>query len=202
VTDDDSTQFWEFDPDPEATVELRGSQSPPGVPGGSPPPAPGGFDEGATMVGVPSVRDDRDTRVVATPDPTVRYSESQRNWLESAPIAPVDQPVYRARPPRARKRAVWPRIVAPVVFLIAVVAFFAILVDAGVVGGKDDVKKDKVAPASTAKAKPKYYKVKPGDSMSVIAVKLGVSVQALEDANPNASITTLTPGEKLKIPSD
>lgn len=52
---------------------------------------------------------------------------------------------------------------------------------------------------STKKAKTSYT-VKSGDSLSVIAAKIGIDVGALEEANPGVDASALHPGQKLKLP--
>jgi LysM repeat protein len=52
---------------------------------------------------------------------------------------------------------------------------------------------------ATAK-KAKSYTVKQGDSLSVIASKVDVEVEALQEANPDVDASALRPGQKLKLP--
>lgn len=64
-----------------------------------------------------------------------------------------------------------------------------------------------VAPSTTeavpappaAAAQP--YVVSKGDTLSTIAKKMGVSIKAIEDANPNIEPTKLQIGQKLQIPA-
>jgi len=44
------------------------------------------------------------------------------------------------------------------------------------------------------------YVVRDGDSLSVIAERLGVSVQALRDANPDIASTGLIAGQRIRVP--
>ena len=48
----------------------------------------------------------------------------------------------------------------------------------------------------------KTYVVRDGDSLSVIAERLGVSVQALRDANPDIASTGLIAGQRIRVPRD
>jgi LysM repeat protein len=48
--------------------------------------------------------------------------------------------------------------------------------------------------------KAKSYKVKAGDTFSGIADKEGVEVDALQAANPDVNPSSLSPGQKLKLP--
>jgi LysM repeat protein len=50
---------------------------------------------------------------------------------------------------------------------------------------------------SSSKKKKKTYTVKSGDTLSAIAERTGVSLETLNQLNPNAD--TLSPGQKLKL---
>jgi LysM repeat protein len=50
---------------------------------------------------------------------------------------------------------------------------------------------------SSSKKKRKTYTVKSGDTLSAIAEKTGVSLETLNQLNPNAD--TLSPGQKLRL---
>jgi LysM repeat protein len=47
--------------------------------------------------------------------------------------------------------------------------------------------------------KPMYYVVKPGDTLSAIATRAGVSLTVLEQLNPNISPNALQTGERLRL---
>jgi LysM repeat protein len=47
--------------------------------------------------------------------------------------------------------------------------------------------------------KPKYYTVTPGDTLSGIATRTGVSLAVLEQLNPNISPNALQTGERLRL---
>ncbi|MFZ0386554.1 MAG: LysM peptidoglycan-binding domain-containing protein [Solirubrobacteraceae bacterium] len=47
--------------------------------------------------------------------------------------------------------------------------------------------------------KPKYYVVKPGDTLSAIATRTGVSLTVLEQLNPNISPNALQTGKRLRL---
>jgi LysM repeat protein len=49
------------------------------------------------------------------------------------------------------------------------------------------------------KAKPTFYVVRSGDSLSAIAVKTGVSQAALEELNPTLSPNSLQTGQRLRL---
>jgi len=60
-------------------------------------------------------------------------------------------------------------------------------------GGKKSTSKKK----SSSSKKRKTYTVKSGDTLSAIAEKTGVSLETLNDLNPD--VETLSPGQKLKL---
>jgi LysM repeat protein len=47
--------------------------------------------------------------------------------------------------------------------------------------------------------KPKYYVVRPGDTLSGIAARTGVALTTLEQLNPNISPNALQTGERLRL---
>ena len=48
-------------------------------------------------------------------------------------------------------------------------------------------------------AKTKYYAVQPGDSMTAIAAKTGVSLSTLESLNPHVDPNSLQTGQRLRL---
>lgn len=48
-------------------------------------------------------------------------------------------------------------------------------------------------------AKTKYYAVQPGDSMTEIAAKTGVSLSTLESLNPHVDPNSLQTGQRLRL---
>lgn len=57
---------------------------------------------------------------------------------------------------------------------------------------REDRERDRNAP-------PKFYVVQPGDSLSVIAEKTGVSLDRLQELNPDIDPQLLASGEKLRL---
>jgi hypothetical protein len=142
-------------------------------------------------------------------DPTRVAPDGARDWLdEPLPVAPAPSRVRAGRPRPRRSDLSWPRIVAPVVLLAAIIAVVTLGVHSGVLGN------GKATPAashpvtststssSPSKAKSKYvfYRVKSGDTMSTIAAKYNITLGALLALNPHASSSTLAIGQKLKVP--
>lgn len=146
---------------------------------------------------------------------------------DQTPYAPPPQgPVRRAsggrgmppaavgvRPRRRRARLNLARVIAPALFLVAVIALLSLAMNAGVIGGGEEPAK-KPAAAATGKRSPKasasasatvvkvrkVYRVKAGDTVSGIALKFDTTEQELMDLNGLTS-TTLRVGQKLKLPS-
>jgi nucleoid-associated protein YgaU len=114
----------------------------------------------------------------------------------AAPFAA--RPAGRARP-----------LIAPIVFLAALIAVLSIAVDSGLVGGKEAGKTPTVTPTgkrtTKARATPvvkvrKFYRVKAGDTLSVIAEKFNTTENELMIVN-DLTTTTLRVGQRLKLPS-
>ncbi len=161
----------------------------------------------------------------AEPDDALRSLE-RLEALARGEAPPVAPPVRRAaargrKPPRVaaspRPVQTWARIAAPVAFLVAVIVVVSLAFQSGVVGGGDKhvTPAAKASKASTKTAKPsgsakptasaspgatRIYTVKPGDTLSGIAGKFDVSVSEIEELNRGRDLTTLQPGQKLKIP--
>jgi LysM repeat protein len=51
----------------------------------------------------------------------------------------------------------------------------------------------------SANSKAKFYIVKPGDSLSGIAAKTGVSIATLESLNPHVNPNALQPSQRLQL---
>jgi LysM repeat protein len=139
----------------------------------------------------------------ATPDSTRVAADGGRDWLDEARVEapPAALPRRRAGRPRAPHRGpAWPRIVAPVVLLVAVLAVVTIGVHTGVLSHKPAVRPSPTA-AATHKATSAYvyYRVRKGDTVSAIAARYGITVQRLLTLNPKAS-STIVVGQRLKVP--
>ena len=97
------------------------------------------------------------------------------------------------------------RFLAPLALVAFAFALFSIL---GGGGGGDEEPATNNQPRATAtatakkeaKRKRKVYVVKPGDTPSGIAEKTGVSLEQLEEANPDLDPQLLAPGQRIRIP--
>ena len=97
------------------------------------------------------------------------------------------------------------RFLAPLALLAVAFALFSIL---GGGGGGEEEPATNTQPRATAtatktpaaKRKRKVYVVKPGDTPSGIAEKTGVSLEQLEEANPDLDPQLLEPGQRIRIP--
>ncbi len=94
--------------------------------------------------------------------------------------------------------------------LLAVIALGAAAVSVIVVvgstagdgGSKADAPRKSAAQKKQAKKNrktPKVYEVKEGDNLSMIADRTGVSVDEIEELNPDLDPQALTIGQKLKL---
>ena len=96
------------------------------------------------------------------------------------------------------------RFLAPLALVAVVVALYLVLTGTGSkteterTGGSEPVATATKTPK--AKRKRKVYVVKPGDTPSGIAEKTGVSLEQLEEANPDLDPQLLAPGQRIKIP--
>ena len=99
------------------------------------------------------------------------------------------------------------RALAPIAVVAVVVALIAVIGASGVGGGGESDSSSNSASTTTprqstnrnTKREPATYTVRSGDSLTVISEKTGVSVQDLEDLNPDIDPAALQAGEKLKL---
>lgn len=176
--DDDTTRQGPRDDDPGATGPLW--------------PLP---DEESTSVLSPSAAASHGAY------PTRVASDRARDWLdEPLPEQPVRARAGRPRP--RRSGPAWPRIVAPIVLLAAVLAVVTLTVHSGVLGTtKTAAHHPVVAVSQTAKTKYAYYRVRKGDSMSTIASKYHITLGRLLAMNPRVSVSTIAVGQRIRVPN-
>ena len=105
------------------------------------------------------------------------------------------------------------RIIAPVALVIFGIAVLIVLASAG--GGDDSssksdnatkaeqrdlrVKKRRARAREERRSSRSVYVVRAGDTLGGIAVKTGVSVEKLQELNPNVDPQALTSGQRLKL---
>jgi LysM repeat protein len=103
------------------------------------------------------------------------------------------------------------RFLAPLALVAFVVALFVIVTSTsgGGEGGAGTPASDTSQPAATATPagddaerprKRRVYVVKPGDTPSGIAEKTGVTLEQLEEANPDLDPQLLAPGQRIRLP--
>ena len=97
------------------------------------------------------------------------------------------------------------RFLAPLALVAFAVALLMILNQgSGDSGGEEPATNSKPAATATATPKPKrrrkVYVIKPGDTPSGIAEKTGVTLEQLEEANPDLDPQLLAPGQRIKLP--
>jgi len=120
-----------------------------------------------------------------------------RGEWDPAPVAGR----YRHDPPRRRGGAGrWVvRIAVPLVFVGGVVALLLLVTQSGILNPSSESSPTPSASASATVTK--IYVVKKGDTLSAIALKYGVTVQDILDANPKLDANNLSVKVKIKIPS-
>jgi len=97
------------------------------------------------------------------------------------------------------------RFLAPLALVAVAFALFSIL-GGGEGGGEEPATTQQpratatATPKKAAKRKRKVYVVKPGDTPSGIAEKTGVSLEQLEEANPDLDPQLLAPGQRIRLP--
>lgn len=136
--------------------------------------------------------------------PTRVAPDGGRDWLDQPlPATPAPVRARAGRPRLRRSGPAWPRIVAPIVLLAAVLAVVTLSVHAGVLGTKSSVTHPiaRTSPTATTTKKHHFYRVRKGDTMSTIAAKYKISLSQLLLLNPHASSSTLAIGQKLRVPA-
>jgi LysM repeat protein len=113
-----------------------------------------------------------------------------------------------------RRRRSPARFLAPLALIAVMVALLAIVSAANNKGSTDSKAStssqttqatgSSTTASGSGKAKPKVtrrriYIVKVGDNLSTIAVKTGVSVDVLQELNPNVDPHAMTAGQKIRL---
>jgi LysM repeat protein len=91
------------------------------------------------------------------------------------------------------------RIAVPLVFVGGVVALLLLVTQSGILNPSNEP--SPTPSASKSATVVKVYTVKKGDTLSGIALRYGVTVQAILEVNPKLDANNLTVRTKVKIPS-
>jgi LysM repeat protein len=100
------------------------------------------------------------------------------------------------------------RFLAPLALVAFTVALYLVISSTGSdPGGEEPASNSR--PAATATASPsksrrkrRVYVVKPGDTPSQIAEETGVTLEQLEEANPDLDPQLLAPGQRIRLPQE
>jgi len=122
------------------------------------------------------------------------------------PLRDMSPAAMRRR--RGRHFSAW-TFVAPAALIVAVVLVVSV-VSSALDARRKEQAKDKVkttvaavatqaAGATTAKVKPRFHRVKNGESFSSIADQFKTTVDALTVLNPNVDPLKLTPGSRIRV---
>jgi len=83
---------------------------------------------------------------------------------------------------------------------VALVALLIILSGGGSGSGGNDLPATSEPTRTEARQSgPKVYVVKQGDTLSAIAMDAGVSVETLQQLNPDVDVQALQPGQRLRL---
>jgi hypothetical protein len=97
----------------------------------------------------------------------------------------------------------WRSLAAPAAFLLAatlaVVLLRAFVLDGGGGGLPPAAPASKPAPAAKARATPRVYTVRAGDTLATISAATGVSIERLQQLNPNVEPTSLFIGDRIRL---
>jgi LysM repeat protein len=97
------------------------------------------------------------------------------------------------------------RFLAPLALLAFVLALYLVVGQPSggtSSGGGTSGSQPAATPAATASAStkgPRFYRVKPGDTPSSIAVATKVPLARIQELNPNLDPQTLSPGQRIKL---
>jgi LysM repeat protein len=93
------------------------------------------------------------------------------------------------------------RIMAPVALLAAVVGIVVVIVASQTGGGTSPARTSRPAVHRTVHHKPRPHMVvvRSGDTLSAIATRTGVAVEAIPQLNPDVDPQALQTGQRLKL---
>ena len=93
------------------------------------------------------------------------------------------------------------RVLAPLALVAVLVALIAVLSSGLSDEGKrgDGERRQQVERKANDEPKAATYVVEPGDTVTSISEKTGVSIEAIEQLNPDLDPQTLTSGQEIKL---
>ena len=105
---------------------------------------------------------------------------------------------------RPRRRRSWlARVGAPMAFLLAATVAVLLVRQGLDEGGSPSIPTVHVTtsppPTSTVGSVARYYTIRPGDTLSLVAVRFETTVDRLVELNPGIDATNLAPGRRLRI---
>lgn len=107
----------------------------------------------------------------------------------------------------SKRRVRFSHLLAPLALIAFVAAFAAILLSSGVVNGDDGTETTATTERTTTETRTTpagrrlrpFYIVKLNDTFEGISRKTGVSVQRLQELNPEADPQALVAGQRLRL---
>lgn len=94
------------------------------------------------------------------------------------------------------------RLAAPLALLAAAVAIAVVVQASGSSSSSDSPSATRTAVTQTVRhvrAAPRFYVVRPGDTLTVIADKEHVSLETVQQLNPDVDPNALQTGQRLKL---
>ena len=93
------------------------------------------------------------------------------------------------------------RFIAPLALIASVLGVMVVVLISRVDAPAPAVTPQQATQTDTQREKPKrrFYVVKPGDNLTVISEKTGISIETIERLNPDVDPQTLAAGARLKL---
>lgn len=82
---------------------------------------------------------------------------------------------------------------------VAVIVLLIVLSGGGQGGGSGGTPSGEPTRTQARQSGPKVYVVKQGDTLSAIAMDAGVTVETLQQLNPDVDVQALQPGQRLRL---
>jgi LysM repeat protein len=91
------------------------------------------------------------------------------------------------------------RWLAPAALLAVALVALLIILSGGGSGEGGSAPQAEPTRTEARSSGPKVYVVKQGDTLSAIAMKAGVTVETLQQLNPDVDVQALQPGQRLRL---